>query len=560
MFFCRRKIFAFTSLAVFLLLLLPRPALADNHDVTAGQFNLSTCAAGDTVTIAPGATVELIGSATNTAVICGAGVTLTINGVSISNYSTGTYTSAYGVCPISFSGSGNRLVIKGTNTIVAGHKQAGVSVTGSASLDISGDGALNVTGGTTGGAGIGGGWDQSAGTISIYGGVINATGGENGSGGITPDGAGIGGGANAGGGVIKIYDGTVKATGEAGIGGGYRCTEFDVSIYGGDVEAVSVDDGGMGIGFNSEYGAGIGSGSFGTGTGAIAIYGGNVKASGGFNAAGILGGYHYYGSASLLISGGTVSATGGRGSAGIGTGYNTPATLDIEISGGVVYACRGYSVSYDSGRVDIGYGAASPTNTIDLEISDTAAVFLESNTCVFPSCPDGHVNKTPADSFNKFEFDSSNTVYGITVDSSWIGADGGYFRLANLYYDANGGSGSVPPSAAQHVSTTATVAGGGALSNGEYVFDGWNTLANGEGRAYTAGDTLTFSEDITLFAQWKEEATPTPVPSADIPATGDGANLPELLFAVAGATTVIAVLAAVLVLRSFRKSKEEPPG
>jgi len=92
------------------------------------------------------------------------------------------------------------------------------------------------------------------------------------------------------------------------------------------------------------------------------------------------------------------------------------------------------------------------------------------------------------------------------------------------------------------------------------VFDGWNTLANGEGRAYTAGDTLTFSEDITLFAQWKEEATPTPVPSADIPATGDGANLPELLFAVAGATTVIAVLAAVLVLRSFRKSKEEPPG
>lgn len=76
MFTFRRKIFVLLCAAACLLAFFPRPALADNYNVSDGQFNLDTCAAGDTVTIAPGTTVELIGSAINTAVICGAGAKL----------------------------------------------------------------------------------------------------------------------------------------------------------------------------------------------------------------------------------------------------------------------------------------------------------------------------------------------------------------------------------------------------------------------------------------------------------------------------------------------------
>jgi len=191
-----------------------------------------------------------------------------------------------------------------------------------------------------------------------------------------------------------------------------------------------------------------------------------------------------------------------------------------------------------------GAGVTLTINNISIENYSTA-------------CPDGHVNKTPADSVNKFEFDSTNTVYGITADASWTGSDGGYFRLANLYYDANGGSGSIPPSAAQHVSTTATVASGDTLNNGDYVFDGWNTAANGTDTAYAANTVLAFSNDITLFAQWKKYTEPTPVPSAVITKTGDISKLPVLLIIMAGSVALVAITAAVIVFRNFIHNRED---
>jgi len=43
----------------------------------------------------------------------------------------------------------------------------------------------------------------------------------------------------------------------------------------------------------------------------------------------------------------------------------------------------------------------------------------------------------------------------------------------------------------------------GALSNAPYSFDGWNTVADGTGTRYVAGDTLEVDEsDIVLYAMW----------------------------------------------------------
>ena len=116
----------------------------------------------------------------------------------------------------------------------------------------------------------------SAGTISIYGGIVTASI-------LEPNlayGAGIGGGMTCGGGTITIYGGIVTASG-GGSGAGIGGCEADggtITIYGGTVTA---------SGFN--LGAGIGGGGNGNG-GTISIHGGIVIASGGTGCAGIGGG------------------------------------------------------------------------------------------------------------------------------------------------------------------------------------------------------------------------------------------------------------------------------
>lgn len=152
-------------------------------------------------------------------------------------------------------------------------------------------------------AGIGGGYWENAGTITINGGKVTATGGS--------FAAGIGGGNKASGGTITINDGKVTANGgnlSAGIGSGNRASSSgDITINGGIVTATG--DGGAGIGGGHVCPAGT-----------VIITGGIVTATGGNEEAGI-GGGKYGSGGSVTISGGNVTATGGKyGAAGIGAG------------------------------------------------------------------------------------------------------------------------------------------------------------------------------------------------------------------------------------------------
>ena len=121
-----------------------------------------------------------------------------------------------------------------------------------------GTGILIATG-NGGGAGIGGN-DRGGSTgtgladcgkVTVYGGVIEATGG-------TSGGAGIGGGDWGGsGGTVTIYNGTVTAVANSnyasGIGGGYQSVGGVVAIYGGHVTANSKTASYAGIGGNSGH-------------------------------------------------------------------------------------------------------------------------------------------------------------------------------------------------------------------------------------------------------------------------------------------------------------------
>ena len=193
------------------------------------------------------------------------------------------------------------------------------------------------------------------GTIPIEGGVITATGSAAG----TYGGAGIGGGGNNSdititGGNVTANSGKTTTSGCAGIGSAYSQGGIKtITISGGTVNATG---GSAGIGGGAYQGAGV-----------ILIDGGTVTAKSNGVGAGIGGGGGAWGSdamgsnGSVTITGGTVNATGSRYGAGIGGGgANTQASNNagaqasgnITISGGIVTATGGqYAPGIGSGAV-----------------------------------------------------------------------------------------------------------------------------------------------------------------------------------------------------------------
>ena len=149
----------------------------------------------------------------------------------------------------------------------------GIHVPAGSSLTIyrqsEGTGVLNASTNSSDEAAIGGGYpglgwgNADAGTITIYGGTINA---------IAYD-SGIGGTQGSHGGTVNIHGGTVTAQGGMGaaIGGGGSCTGFTVNIFGGTVNATGGTEA-----------AAIGGGGWGSG-GTVTISGGVINATANYN-------------------------------------------------------------------------------------------------------------------------------------------------------------------------------------------------------------------------------------------------------------------------------------
>lgn len=78
-------------------------------------------------------------------------------------------------------------------------------------------------------------------------------------------------------------------------------------------------------------------------------------------------------------------------------------------------------------------------------------------------------------------------------------------------YDGNGNdSGSVPLDGTSYNSNDpVTVSGNtGGLGLSGFVFNGWNTAADGSGTAYVANDTFNITANTTLYAQWLSTSPP----------------------------------------------------
>ena len=84
-------------------------------------------------------------------------------------------------------------------------------------------------------------------------------------------------------------------------------------------------------------------------------------------------------------------------------------------------------------------------------------------------------------------------------------------REYTVAYDANGGSGAPEPQTKQ--SNQALTLSAAEPTRADYLFDGWNTQADGLGAAYLPGALYTADADVTLYAQWRRE-TPVISPAA----------------------------------------------
>lgn len=92
-----------------------------------------------------------------------------------------------------------------------------------------------------------------------------------------------------------------------------------------------------------------------------------------------------------------------------------------------------------------------------------------------------------------------------TTSPTWSFITGTGGPSHTVTFNANGGSGTMSP----QVANTATALKANTFTRTGYAFSGWNTDAGGTGTSYADGAVYSFTEDITLYAQWTALPTHT---------------------------------------------------
>ncbi|MCR5282267.1 MAG: InlB B-repeat-containing protein [Lachnospiraceae bacterium] len=179
---------------------------------------------------------------------------------------------------------------------------------------------------------------------------------------------------------------------------------------------------------------------------------------------------------------------------GIGKSYTDQATVVLSSMGDVCFYAQWkklYKVTFDANG---GTGSMQPQIFVS-GVSKT----LSENTIT----REGYV----FDGWNT-KADGSGIAYR---DGAWIQLSEDvtmyamWKKLVRVNFDANGGTGSMQPLIL--VSGVSKTLSENTIKKEGYVFDGWNTKADGSGIAYWDGVRIQLSEDVTLYAMWKKLVT-----------------------------------------------------
>ena len=338
-------------LTAAMLTTLAAPAFADIWHIENGDITVKAGETKGTNKVSQGTTIDKVD--TNT-IITGTSDTNTVTidtskgNVDVTFDDLNIDASSRNEAAMSVTGSGNTTIkLDGDNHLTGGNGRSGIDSIGNLTITGGENDSLTAKGGS--GADGSGGDGIHSGSLTIYGGTVNANGGNCGDGNYSDGGSGIRISSHS----LTIYDGTVNAKGGNGGDGNYSdggsgiSSSGSLTISGGTVTAnggnggslvggdgirsgggLTVSDGtvtakgGNGDSKDGYGGDGIRSG------GVVTISGNTVNAAGGYG--GKVGGYGICSFDRVAISGGTVEAAGGNGSTGGGSGIYSSV---IDLSG-----------------------------------------------------------------------------------------------------------------------------------------------------------------------------------------------------------------------------------
>ena len=309
-------------LTAAMLTTLAAPAFADIWRIEDGDITVKAGETKGTNKVSQGTTIDKVD--TNT-IITGTSDTNTVTidtskgNVDVTFDDLNIDASSRNEAAMSVTGSGNTTIkLDGDNHLTGGNGRSGIDSIGNLTIYGGENDSLTAKGGS--GADGSGGDGIHSGSLTIYGGTVNANGGNCGDGNYSDGGSGIRISSRS----LTIYDGTVNAKGGNGGDGNYSdggsgiSSNGSLTISGGTVTA----KGGNGDSKDGYGGDGIRSG------GVVTISGNTVNAAGGYG--GKVGGYGICSFDRVAISGGTVEAAGGNGSTGGGSGIYSSV---IDLSG-----------------------------------------------------------------------------------------------------------------------------------------------------------------------------------------------------------------------------------
>ena len=158
----------------------------------------------------------------------------------------------------------------------------------------------------------------------------------------------------------------------------------------------------------------------------------------------------------------------------------------IKVNGG---SNNGKYIYGTSGSNKINFGANPSLNTLSYESN---SVKIVSNTSVMRFNNDASQNR-----FRYFQSSTYSNQQPVQLYKRMMAT-----QTHTIHFNPNGGTGSMNDQTVNEFEATALQAN--TFTRGGFVFEGWNTQADGTGDYYADGATVTLLDDLTLYAQWNQ--------------------------------------------------------
>ena len=156
----------------------------------------------------------------------------------------------------------------------------------------------------------------------------------------------------------------------------------------------------------------------------------------------------------------------------------------IKINGGTN---NGKYIYGTSGSNKINFGTNPSLNTLSYESN---SVKMVSNTSVMR-----FNNNSSQDRFRYFQSSTYSNQQPVQLYKRTYAT-----QTHTIHFEKNGGAGSMNDQTVNEFEPTALQSN--AFVREGFVFEGWNTIADGTGDYYADGATVTLLDDLTLYAQW----------------------------------------------------------